>query len=424
MGAIALLASVSSAQQVSNRVLPDMPTRHLGTYSVATGTLDKGSSSFLGNADILYRNDKASGYFGVNNAQEIVYEVGRLPAASGVGAHGTHDCYEVDGFQIGYCATYDATGTGGITGNFNWYNSFNDCQSPSGTTPTHSESVTGLPSLFQGAGACWTLDIDLTGASFVLEADADGSFDNLGEPWNNDTFGVSMNFDGGQPIYAGGGVDAVGPLIKGNHADDRDVTGGFGTTFNPTPNAPYTGLGTADGFWVTPDPLDTIGAGCYWYGGAPIWGGYHMLMTGAGSTNCGGSGGPFTNVCDQSTDFSTGDSTMSGSGSGSISANDLVISADGLPGQPGIFIANGAQAAIPFFNGILCISPSGLQRFSSVTFPSGGVVTVAVDYATSAAGGLNVVAGAPYYYQRWNRDPAAGGGNANFSDALQVDHTN
>ncbi len=46
-----------------------------------------------------------------------------------------------------------------------------------------------------------------------------------------------------------------------------------------------------------------------------------------------------------------------------------------------------------------------------------------VDYGTSSAGGLNVVAGASYFYQRWNRDPAGGGGNANFSDGYEIAHT-
>lgn len=129
-----------------------------------------------------------------------------------------------------------------------------------------------------------------------------------------------------------------------------------------------------------------------------------------------------TNYC-ASTPFSTGTSTISGSGSGSISANDLVLSADNLPSQPGIFIAGPTQAQIPFFNGFLCINPTGLQRFVNVANPSGGTITEAVNYATSAAGGLNASAGSSYQYQRWNRDPAAGGGNANFSNGLEVMHT-
>ena len=112
--------------------------------------------------------------------------------------------------------------------------------------------------------------------------------------------------------------------------------------------------------------------------------------------------------------------TISASGSSSVAANDLVLQVVGLPAQPGIFIAGPSETQVPFFNGFLCVSPQGLQRFSLVNTPSGGALTQAVDLATSAPGGLNVAVGLPYHYQRWNRDPAGGGAGANFSDGLRV----
>jgi len=136
-----------------------------------------------------------------------------------------------------------------------------------------------------------------------------------------------------------------------------------------------------------------------------------------------GSGGVGTNYCLSTVNSTGAASTISATGSASIAANDLVLTADNLPSQPGIFIAGGATAQVPFFNGFLCIAPSGLQRFTTVTFPAGGTTTQAVDIATSVGGGLNVSAGSPYHYQRWNRDPAGGGGNANFSDGLEVMYT-
>lgn len=132
--------------------------------------------------------------------------------------------------------------------------------------------------------------------------------------------------------------------------------------------------------------------------------------------------GPGTNYCVTSTNSTGNASTMGSAGSPSIAANDLVLIADGMPGQPGIFIASGASAQIPFFNGFLCVSPTGLQRFSSVATPVGGVVNEAVDYPSSVPGGLNVVPGGSTFYQRWFRDPAAGGGSANFSDGLEIVH--
>ncbi|TDJ65793.1 MAG: hypothetical protein E2O39_17490 [Planctomycetota bacterium] len=130
-----------------------------------------------------------------------------------------------------------------------------------------------------------------------------------------------------------------------------------------------------------------------------------------------------TNYCASTSTSLGGPSVISATGSPSIAANDLVLSANFLPAQPGIFIAGPSMAQIPLFNGFLCVAPQGLQRFATVNNPAGGVITEAVDYGSSAAGGLNVVAGSSYFYQRWNRDPAAGGGFANFSDALEIVHT-
>lgn len=146
---------------------------------------------------------------------------------------------------------------------------------------------------------------------------------------------------------------------------------------------------------------------------------YMFVISGEGAgTPC--VGGPGTNYCTSTVNSTGVASTISATGSASIAANDLVISAVDLPTQPGIFIAGPSPAQIPFFNGFLCIDPNGLQRFLSVASPTGGVVTEAVDLATAAAGGLNAMSGSSYFYQRWNRDPMGGGGNANFSDGLDV----
>ncbi|TDJ74358.1 MAG: hypothetical protein E2O39_04985 [Planctomycetota bacterium] len=133
-----------------------------------------------------------------------------------------------------------------------------------------------------------------------------------------------------------------------------------------------------------------------------------------------------SNYCLAAVNSSGSAAIISGLGSASISSNDLTLVCLQLPtspDHPGIFIAGPAQAQIPFFNGFLCVDPVGLQRFFNAAVSVGGVISEAVDYGTSAAGGLNVVAGSSYFYQRWFRDPVAGGGNANFSDGLEVVHT-
>jgi len=130
-----------------------------------------------------------------------------------------------------------------------------------------------------------------------------------------------------------------------------------------------------------------------------------------------------TNFCISAVNSTGGSSMISALGSGSISADDLVLMADSMPDQPGIFIAGPMAGQLPFFNGFLCIDPTGLQRFIDTTPASGGVISEAVVIATSALGGLNVTAGSSYFYQRWFRDPMAGGGNANFSDGIEIVYT-
>ena len=151
-----------------------------------------------------------------------------------------------------------------------------------------------------------------------------------------------------------------------------------------------------------------------------FWDDISLTQTANGSCPIG------TNYCISTVNSSGSAATISASGSASISNNDLVLTSSNLPvnnDQPGTFLAGPTQATIPFFNGFLCVSPNGLQRFAVINVSSGGTITEVIDYATSAAGGLNVVAGSSYNYQRWNRDPMAGGLNANFSDGLEIVHT-
>ena len=165
--------------------------------------------------------------------------------------------------------------------------------------------------------------------------------------------------------------------------------------------------------------------GCYWFGGyvsGNLWAGHHHQLYGV--TLDGVCAGVPGTVCTSSA-FSSGVSRLNASSPlVSIAFDDLVLAADRLPAtppQPGIFIAGPTPAQIPFFNGTLCIDPIGLQRFANVTYPNAaGIAVESVSLATSAAGGLEVMANMTHYFQRWNRDPDAGGTNANFSEAIGI----
>ncbi|TDJ65972.1 MAG: hypothetical protein E2O39_17240 [Planctomycetota bacterium] len=211
--------------------------------------------------------------------------------------------------------------------------------------------------------------------------------------------------------------------ITGNELAFFDVTSAsiqltVGDTFVIETHGNDTGMGLIGSYVdptmgpaLYPENLYLNGPGCYagcgWRHGFETW-----MLTGLG-----------TNYCISTPNSTGAAATISASGSGSVSANDLVLTANSLPSQPGIFIAGPNSAQIPFFNGFLCIDPIGLQRFSNTAAAAGGMITEAVDIATSAPGGLNVMAGSSYFFQRWNRDPAGGGLNANFSDGIEIVYT-
>lgn len=132
--------------------------------------------------------------------------------------------------------------------------------------------------------------------------------------------------------------------------------------------------------------------------------------------------GPGTNYC-ATLPLSTGVCTITATGSTSIAANDLILSVANLPNQPGLFIAGPNATELPFFNGYLCVGFAGLQRFGTINIPSNGLIVQPVDLATAAPGGLSVVAGQAFHYQRWNRDPAGEAYLAGFTDGYRIVYT-
>lgn len=175
-------------------------------------------------------------------------------------------------------------------------------------------------------------------------------------------------------------------------------TGTFNVTFSPPPGAPMSPV-VVMGYAISGNQILNV-----------------TLPDGGGGNYC------------QSNPFSTGQpSTMhSNLATVSIAANDLVLTADNLPSQPGQFIASSAPSELPFQNGFLCVNPTGLQRLLPISLPdAGGVATIAVDFVAGAQGlagsiPMNVVAGTTHYFQRWNRDPGAGTGS-NLSDGIAIE---
>ena len=111
-------------------------------------------------------------------------------------------------------------------------------------------------------------------------------------------------------------------------------------------------------------------------------------------------------------------SLLTSSGSDSVSADDLVLSFNGVtPGLAAILFAGNSPIALPFGDGRRCVA-GGIRRFPVRTADGSGTVT----YGPSEIVGLdNVSVGSTRVYQGWYRDPMGPCGSAfNTSSALQV----
>ena len=117
---------------------------------------------------------------------------------------------------------------------------------------------------------------------------------------------------------------------------------------------------------------------------------------------------------------------MSHEGSLSLSANDLVLTAEhALPTQPGVFFYGSLGTPIPFGDGFLCVQsgPSAIHRLRPViSSDAGGFAQYATDYtlAPMNSGPGLVQAGSTWTFQFWYRDPLAGGSGFNLSDGLSI----
>jgi len=113
-------------------------------------------------------------------------------------------------------------------------------------------------------------------------------------------------------------------------------------------------------------------------------------------------------------------STISWMGSGSLTANDLVLVAELCPpDKSGLFFLGDLQGQLPFGDGIRCVFGS-LARLPVLTTDGAGVATYAVDNG-ALPGGMAVTLGTELYFQFWFRDGMGPGGSGfNTSDGLHV----
>jgi hypothetical protein len=110
---------------------------------------------------------------------------------------------------------------------------------------------------------------------------------------------------------------------------------------------------------------------------------------------------------------------ISAAGTASVGANDLKLFATDMPsGMTARFYYGASAARTPFGNGYQCV---GGTRYMLPSFRTNeaGAGWVAVNYGALPAGG-QITPGSTWRFQCVYRDPAAGGANANTTDALRI----
>lgn len=125
-----------------------------------------------------------------------------------------------------------------------------------------------------------------------------------------------------------------------------------------------------------------------------------------------------TNFCSSLDNSSGGPAVISGSGSDSVSANDLALSAAPVPDQFGVFFYGPSQTQVPFGNGFRCAD--GVLNRLAIVMATGNTLTLALDNTSPPTASGQITVGATWNFQAWFRDPAAGGAFFNLSDGLEV----
>ncbi len=115
---------------------------------------------------------------------------------------------------------------------------------------------------------------------------------------------------------------------------------------------------------------------------------------------------------------------LSGHGSASVSANDLVLRARPVPRHKyGIFYYGPTSLELPFADGYRCVGSGGLGSFLLPPTRSYGSYfsELAVDLDSPPREAGRILPGSRWFFQLWFRDPAAGQSGSNLSDGLAID---
>ena len=131
--------------------------------------------------------------------------------------------------------------------------------------------------------------------------------------------------------------------------------------------------------------------------------------------------GTGTNYCPLTANSVGPGAAISMSGSTSVLANDLVLSAATCPAnQFGIFFYGSSAGQVPFGDGNRCISGQ-MFRLPVIQADGSGSASHAVDLTTPPQPAGQISAGSSWYFQFWYRDPGGPGGTGfNLSDGIEL----
>jgi len=121
--------------------------------------------------------------------------------------------------------------------------------------------------------------------------------------------------------------------------------------------------------------------------------------------------------CVRTPNSATAGAVIGWSGTGRLSANDLVLKAWSCPpNQVGFFLYGQGRAQAPYGNGILCVA-NGWYRTGNVITNAYGIVNLPFDALTAPG---NIAPGSVWDFQFWFRDVAGGPPGFDLSDGLEV----
>jgi hypothetical protein len=443
--AISALFAAPSASPLQLQSLQPQPVvsevKDGGTYHVSTGVWSRGpSTTALAGPEVIYDNTCTVGwYFDLPDLFGTIMDSGRVPSTSSPTSvdslTGLYDLYEINGFEIGYCAV--APGPTRIDIGFS--DCYEACDGAGNLAPPIAvfRLLNSPGGVAAGGQGCWivTMDLSNTSFSFNLGGDCDGTYD--GVP-STDGFGWTFS----APLSLTG--DDIGPLFAGDpngyFASSGQPCGayGAGTTFPLASQGPGSGIGIVDR--AESDSFYS----CFWFGGYTAQNphtSFYLKLMGDQGTSCSNSGSAYCfgdgtgTVCPCSNPGALGEgcanstgsgATLSATGCADLFVDTLLFNISGVNGaKPGLLLRGDNQLSggngNPIGDGLICAG--GASNRSQVQVSVGGMATF-TDWNGAGFGSVANL-GSPTNFQYWYRDPQGSscGTGFNFSNAWTVTYT-